>query len=868
MIHTPQQRRSPSGHWARLDAVRTFTPQQQLVFLDRYALKHAAYQVGDRVFVSNRTSPFYGKLGKALAMDADRVTVRLDDGQEVQVPKSHVVGIDEENVAQMWDRVAQAIAQVEPQEQRKEWTRRFREALDDFQFVPGGRILAGAGTGDAVTFYNCYVIPSPEDSRRGILDSVATMVEIMSRGGGVGINLSSLRPAGAHVRGVNGTSSGPVVWGTVFSTATGAVEQGGSRQGALMLMLHDWHPDVLTFMTYKRDHPGQIDHANLSVCVSDDFMRAVKEDADWDLVFPDTQDPHYAESWHGDLQEWQAMGGRVEVYQTIRARTLWHKLAEAAHASGEPGVVFLERYNKMSNTWYFQKIISVNPCGEQGLPAWGVCNLGAVNLARFVDVEHQTMDWERLERVTKVATRFLDDVIDATVYFFPENERSQREARRVGLGTMGLADTLILLEKRYGSPESLELIDEIYRRMRDWSYEASIELAEEKGAFPKFEAEKYLQSGFAQTLPQEIRERISRVGIRNATLLTQAPTGTTSIVAGASSGIEPVFRFVYKRHDRTGEHIVYHALAQQWMEAYPDQPLPDFFTSADQLTPEEHTRVQAAIQHYVDSSISKTVNAPHEATIEDTLRVYQLAYDLGCKGITYFRDGSVAGVLSEVEKPQTSGPQVSVEKPKADQGPRPRMGRPIAPRPQRMVGRSYVVPTHFGNMTLDVHEWPAGDPFEVIVSVGAAGSDLMADAVALGMSISLLLRLDSPVPRKQRLELVIDKLRNIGGAGSYGYGAQRITSLASAVAKGLETYLQETADGQIDLDELLARRNDGRGGSGWGEGADNAAGPGGFPSNVKPDEPEMVDLCPNCGAYAFVKAEGCQTCLVCGHSKC
>jgi ribonucleoside-diphosphate reductase alpha chain len=285
---------------------------------------------------------------------------------------------------QMWNRVAEAIAAVEPAEERRDrWTEKFRHILDDFQFVPAGRILAGAGTGNDVTYFNCYVIPCPGDSRQGIMDSVGTMVEIMSRGGGVGVNLSSLRPRGAHVAGVNGTSSGPVSWAELYSTGTGQVIQGGSRRGALMLMLNDWHPDIVEFVKVKEDL-SKINNANLSVCLTDRFMQAVKEDRDWELVFPDTSHPDYDEEWDGHLENWVSGGRPVDKYETVPAREIWEHIYSAAWKSGEPGVCFIERYNKESNSWYFNRIVSTNLCGEQGLPAWGVCNLGSLNLGKFV----------------------------------------------------------------------------------------------------------------------------------------------------------------------------------------------------------------------------------------------------------------------------------------------------------------------------------------------------------------------------------------------------------------------------------------------------------------------------------------------------
>src|SRR5579875_2073774 len=396
-----------------------------------------------------------------------------------------------------------------------------------------------------------------------------------------------------------------------------------SRRGALMLMLDDNHPDIEEFITVKRT-PGKIEHANLSVCISDKFMQAVKDDADWDLV------------WQG------------KVMKTIRARQLWDLICTSAWESAEPGMVFMDRYNAESNTWYYENIRCVNPCGEQGLPPWNVCNLGALNLSAFV--ENGQMNYERLAEISKVAMRFLDNVIDANEYFLEENREAQMGTRRTGLGTMGLADALIKMKVAYGSDESLPIIERIYQTIRDAAYEASSDIAAEKGAFPRFDRDKYMQGRFIQRLPQAIQEKIRRQGIRNAVLLTQAPTGTTSLFAGVSSGIEPVYDFAMVRRDRTGEHILYHPLLQEWRDKHPNEPTPHYFVSSKDLTPEEHVRVQATIQKYTDSSISKTVNAPNSHTVDDVKKLYTLAYELGCKGITYMRDGSRVGVLSHIEE--------------------------------------------------------------------------------------------------------------------------------------------------------------------------------------------------------------------------
>src|SRR5581483_8459577 len=393
----------------------------------------------------------------------------------------------EQTPQETWRRVARGIASNEKVKDQKEWEDKFYKVMEDFKFVPGGRIYSGAGTDYQVTYFNCFVIPSPKDSRDGILDSLKQLVEIQSRSGGVGLNLSSLRPKGARVKKVNGTSSGPVTWAGLFSYAThDVVQQGGTRRGATMLMLWDWHPDIEEFITVKQDL-SKINGANLSVCVSDAFMKAVKDDKDWDLVYPDISDPEYDEKWNGEIDQWKELGKKVIIYKTVKARELWDLICTAAWRSAEPGLVFMDRYNKESNTWYYENIRCVNPCGEQGLPPWGVCNLGALNLAAFV--EDGEMNYAALGEHARVAMRFLDNVIDANLYFIKENADAQLGTRRTGLGTMGLGDALIKMRVRYGSPESLDVIEQIYATIRDAAYDASADIAAEKSPFPFFEKE-------------------------------------------------------------------------------------------------------------------------------------------------------------------------------------------------------------------------------------------------------------------------------------------------------------------------------------------------------------------------------------------
>src|SRR2546421_861380 len=733
---------------------------------------------------------------------------------------------------QLWARVARGIAAVEKTEElQAHWEKRFYEALSDFQFVPGGRILAGAGSGHQVTFYNCYVIPSPEDSRQGILDNLKVMTEIMARGGGVGINLSTLRPRGSYIKTVNGTASGPCSWAQLYSVATGdVIQQGGSRRGALMLMLDDDHPDIEQFITVKRT-AGKIEHANLSVCISDKFMQAVKDDADWDLI------------WQG------------EVKKTIRARSLWDLICTSAWESAEPGMVFMDRYNKLSNTWYYEDIRCINPCGEQGLPPWGVCNLGALNLSSFV--ENDKMDWERLAEKSKVAMRFLDNVVDANEYFIEENRVAQLSTRRTGLGTMGLADALIKMKVAYGSNEPLPVIERIYATIRDAAYEASADIAAEKGTFSHFDRDKYVQGQFIKQLPKVVQEKIKQQGIRNAVLLTQAPTGTTSLLSGVSSGIEPVYDFAMVRRDRTGEHILYHPLLQEWRDRHPNEPTPEYFVSSKDLTPEEHVRVQAMVQKYTDSSISKTVNAPNDHTVEQVQTLYRLAYEMGCKGVTYYRDGSRDAVLTRVEdeKKAAEVKQAPMIEPVTS------IQDGVKPRPSVVHGYTRQVSAPEGKINITINSDEHG-PLEVFVNVGKAGSDIAALAEALGRLISLNLRILSPLSQADRAREIADQLRGIGGSRSVGFGMQQVRSLPDAVAKALEMHFDEMEKQQAQKDagsdSHIANGKD----------TDHANG-------VQAASPLSMshmsitgNLCPQCGCNTMVYEEGCKKCYNCGHSEC
>lgn len=763
----------------------------------------------------------------------------------------------EKKPEEMWRRVAKAVASVEKKDKKDFWEKEFFLAMKDFKYIPGGRILAGAGTGFSVTFYNCFVIPSPKDSRDGILDTLKQMVEIMARGGGVGINLSSLRPRGARVKKVNGFSSGPCNWAELFSVATkDIIQQGGTRRGALMLMLWDWHPDVEEFITVKQDL-SRINGANLSVCVSDSFMEAVEKDRDWQLVFPELEAADYDEKWDGDLSIWKEKGGMVKVYKTIKARKLWDLICQAAWRSAEPGVVFMERYNKWHNNWYWNRINCVNPCGEEGLPPWGVCNLGSINLSALVksdDVDKKgKFDFKTLRKIVRVAVRFQDNVIDMDPYIFAGIKKTQLEGeRRIGLGTMGLGDALIKLHLRYGSRESLKFIDKIYRTIRDEAYFASFEIAKEKGFFPKFDPKLYLKGKFIQNLPLNIKKNIQKYGIRNSLILMQAPTGSTSLMANTTSGIEPVFEFEFIRKDRLGTHVLRHHLYEQWYRKHEKEikekglKKPEWFVSANELSPEDHIRVQAAIQKYVDASISKTVNAPQNHTVDDVKKLYTLAYKLGCKGVTYMREGSRPGVLERKKEPK--------EKETKD-------NYLVKPRPLVVHGSTYRINTPVGVafITINTNGGNPPEPLEVFINVGKAGSDVFAMAEGLGRMISLALRFSSHLSPLERAKEIVAQLKGIGGARALGFGREKIRSLPDAIAKALSIHYQLNNDYNGNHNH---------------EQNNSQEAPKLINQFVQPQLPSVsedlshFDICPSCGEASLVHEEGCKKCYGCGYSEC
>lgn len=736
----------------------TFKGVSRTVMLDRYAfkdLKLITLGVGDLVVLTYKDDPKFPRrgYGEVIAIDSnsEEVTVKLDsqfeDGAIMTVSYHKVDKPLEIFYEQIVDRVARGLASVETPEKMPAVKEMFYEILANKSFVPAGRVLAGAGTGAHTTFFNCYVMPHIHDSRGGIGEHRKKVMEIMSRGGGVGTNGSTLRPRDSIVYSVNGRSSGSVSWLHDLSELTNLVIQGGSRRGAQMIMMNVNHPDIVEFIVSKNQNPkvlrfiaqttksklirdeverklkfeplsatdkaayealvhlattkGELNTqevriaqellhdggkysvhnpeflagANISVCLTDDFMEAVKEDRDYELQFPDLENYDeemrgiYDKEWQdcGDVREWAARGYGIRTYHTIKAKELWDLINTCATYSAEPGIFFIDNANKTTNAVsYGQKVVATNPCGEQPLAPWSVCNLAALNLAEMtVDGK---VNWEKLKRTVQIGTRMQDNVIDATPYFLEENTKQAKGERRIGLGVMGLHDLLIRCGQIYGSESGNKLVDKIFEVIATTAYETSIELAKEKGSFPflsTFEdgRVRFINSGYMKKMPEEIRQGVLENGIRNSHLLTIAPTGSTGTMLNVSTGLEPYFNFVYFRSGRLGKFIpVVADIALEWLKTNGYEVteenvyemvehLPEQFVGTMELSPEAHADVQCIIQRWIDSSISKTVNAPKGYSVAQVAKVYERLHKGGAKGGTVYVDGSRdAQVLSLTDK--------------------------------------------------------------------------------------------------------------------------------------------------------------------------------------------------------------------------
>lgn len=563
----------------------------------------------------------------------------------------------DQSIEDTWQRVAKAAARFEPKEDRQNWQKKFYNILENFHFLPGGRIIAGSGTKHGVTLFNCFVMPILEDSLHGIFDALKEGALTLQQGGGVGYDFSTLRPRGFPVQQVGVMASGPVSFMRIWNAMCATMLSTGARRGAMMGVLRCDHPDIEEFITAKSD-PNELRHFNVSVLVSDAFMQAVENNSDWELVFPlenHTANEIIHRHWSGSREIIPC-----QVVRRMNARELWQKIIKSAYDYAEPGVLFEDTMNIQNNLWYREWISATNPCGEIPLPSYGACNLGAINLTQFIInpfAENAAVDWDKLAETAAIATRFLDNIIDVSRYPLKMQKQEALATRRIGLGLTGLADLFVMLNIRYGSDPSLALAKRLMKTIAETTWQTSIELAKERGAFPLFQKEKYLQGHFVKQLPPNIQQGIAEHGVRNSHHNTIAPAGTISLLANnVSNGLEPVFSAHYERNVRSqnGELIKFSVsdyVLNLWHQSHDAASLPPAWVDSQTLTPDDHLQIQAAIQPYIDNAISKTINLPENFPFERLSEVYTKAYRLGLKGCTIYRPNPISGSVLQITEP-------------------------------------------------------------------------------------------------------------------------------------------------------------------------------------------------------------------------
>ena len=723
------------------------------------------------------------------------------------------------SVEDTWRRIARSLAQVE--QDSAVWEDRFYAALEDFKYLPAGRITAGAGTGRRVTLFNCFVMGTIPDSMAGIFDMLKEAALTMQQGGGIGYDFSTIRPRGADVLGVAADASGPLSFMDVWDAMCRTIMSAGSRRGAMMATMRCDHPDIEAFITAKSD-AARLRMFNLSVLITDPFMEAVKADGPWDLQF------------------------EGKVYHTVQARDLWNKIMKSTYDFAEPGVIFIDRINEANNLNYVETIAATNPCGEQPLPPYGACLLGSINMARLVSDpfgKAARLDPKQLTDLVAVAVRMMDNVVDASRFPLDAQAQEAQAKRRIGLGVTGLADALLMVGLRYGSEDAARQTEEWLHAIARAAYLASVDLAKEKGAFPLFDADKFLASGNMQIMDEDVREAIRTHGIRNALLTSIAPTGTISLYAGnVSSGIEPVFAYAYTRKvlqkdgSRTEEEVVDYAV-QMWREKFGDAALPDYFVNAQTLAPLDHVRMQAAAQKWVDSSISKTINCPEDISFDAFKEVYMAAYESGCKGCTTYRPNDVTGSVLSVS-------ETTEKTPEADQGADViYMSEPLD-RPQALEGNTYKLkwPDSEHAIYLTVNDIIINGhrrPFEVFIN--SKNMEHFAWTVALTRMISAVFR------RGGDVSFVVEELKAVfDPRGGAWMGGKYIPSILAAIGGVIERHM-------ISIGFIA--------GEGMGLKADPQAKVVGF-------EAPRGKACPSCGQYEMRMVEGCMTCASCGHSRC
>lgn len=753
----------------------------------------------------------------------------------------------DEYITDTWSRIAKACANI-PQlhndpEKRDALEARFYSALYDFKFLPAGRIISGAGTGRNVTLFNCYVMGTIPDSLVGIFDMLKEAALTMQQGGGIGYDFSTLRPKGAFVKGVESFSSGPLTFMDVWDAMCKTIMSAGSRRGAMMATMRCDHPDILDFIKAKQD-PLRLRNFNVSVLCTDEFMEAIKADSDWDLMFDG------------------------KIYNTIKAKDLWDSILWNTYNYAEPGVIFIDRINKENNLWFLEHIAATNPCGEQPLPPYGACLLGSVNLAKHVFSPFTTsadVDMEELEKTVRTGVRILDSVVEISNFPLDAQKKEALFKRRQGLGVTGLADILFMLGYKYGSEDAVAFTDNLMADIAIWAYEESIQMAKEMGPapclIPLSAREKFIESGFMKRMPEYIKDDILKVGIRNSHLLSVAPTGTISMYAGnVSSGGEPIFAPKYQRkvtnNDGTKRtETVYDYAVLKFEEHFGENDNPDAIwwwkntmATAQDLTPHDHIVMQAVLQKWVDSSISKTVNLPEDISFDDFKAVYDYAFNTNCKGCTTYRPndvtGSVLSVETKEEKPESKDTEQQYD---GDMR--------VMPRPSIIDGTTYKCRwgqdsyyVTFNNVIDPIHNWSM--PFEIFIN--SKNVEHHQWTAALTRMISAVFQ------RGGDIRFVAEELKQIHDPkGGHWIEGRYCPSLVALVGQKLSEHLdmigyQSTPEKEPysisfnlkDMGIVLDAEQ-----------------------KQSPDQ-TVPDQCPSCKGYNLVILSGCPTCQDCGYSKC